>query len=56
MRRRDTLSIKDVREDDNGNYTCELLLGNFVVRRTTELSVTGKERFHSRFIELVQRV
>ncbi|TWW64148.1 Interleukin-1 receptor accessory protein-like 1 [Takifugu flavidus] len=42
-RRRDTLSIKEVREDDIGNYTCELLFGNFVVRRTTELSVTGKE-------------
>ncbi|XP_070711735.1 interleukin-1 receptor accessory protein-like 1 [Pempheris klunzingeri] len=38
-RRRDTLSIKEVREDDNGNYTCELQFGNFVVRRTTELSV-----------------
>ncbi|CAB1446542.1 unnamed protein product [Pleuronectes platessa] len=40
-RRRDTLSIKEVREDDIGNYTCELQLGNFVVRRTTELSVTA---------------
>ncbi|KAA8579589.1 hypothetical protein FQN60_006682 [Etheostoma spectabile] len=39
-RRRDTLSIKEVREDDIGNYTCELQFGNFVVRRTTELSVT----------------
>lgn len=44
-RRRDTLSIKEVREDDIGNYTCELQFGNFVVRRTTELSVTGKEKF-----------
>uniref|UniRef100_A0A3Q1FT00 Ig-like domain-containing protein n=1 Tax=Acanthochromis polyacanthus TaxID=80966 RepID=A0A3Q1FT00_9TELE len=44
-RRRDTLSIKEVREDDIGNYTCELPFGNFVVRRTTELSVTGKETF-----------
>lgn len=42
-RRRDILSIKEVREDDIGNYTCELQFGNFVVRRTTELSVTGKE-------------
>lgn len=41
-RRRDTLSIKEVREDDIGNYTCELQFANFVVRRTTELSVTGK--------------
>ncbi|CAG06714.1 unnamed protein product, partial [Tetraodon nigroviridis] len=39
-RRRDTLSIKEVGEDDIGNYTCELQFGNFVVRRTTELSVT----------------
>uniref|UniRef100_A0A8C4IKG1 Interleukin-1 receptor accessory protein-like 1 n=1 Tax=Dicentrarchus labrax TaxID=13489 RepID=A0A8C4IKG1_DICLA len=40
-RRRDILSIKEVREDDIGNYTCELQFGNFVVRRTTELSVTA---------------
>ncbi|XP_024918563.1 interleukin-1 receptor accessory protein-like 1 isoform X2 [Cynoglossus semilaevis] len=40
-RRRDTLSIGDVQEDDIGNYTCELQVGNFVVRRTTELSVTA---------------
>lgn len=45
-RRRDILSIKEVREDDIGNYTCELPFGNFVVRRTTELSVTGKIIFH----------
>ncbi|XP_017577564.1 interleukin-1 receptor accessory protein-like 1-B isoform X2 [Pygocentrus nattereri] len=41
VRKRDTLSIKEVREDDIGNYTCELKFGNFVVRRTTELSVTA---------------
>ncbi|XP_043965750.1 interleukin-1 receptor accessory protein-like 1 isoform X3 [Gambusia affinis] len=40
-RRRDTLFIKEVREDDIGNYTCEIPFGNFVVRRTTELSVTA---------------
>ncbi|XP_062303537.1 interleukin-1 receptor accessory protein-like 1-B [Osmerus eperlanus] len=40
-RRRDTLSIKEVREDDIGNYTCELQFGSFLVRRTTELSVTA---------------
>ncbi|MEQ2266784.1 hypothetical protein XENORESO_018429 [Xenotaenia resolanae] len=45
-RRKDILSIKEVREDDIGNYTCELPFGNFVVRRTTELSVTGKRIFH----------
>ncbi|XP_055040604.1 interleukin-1 receptor accessory protein-like 1-B isoform X2 [Misgurnus anguillicaudatus] len=37
----DVLSIKNVREDDIGNYTCELQFGSFVVRRTTELSVTA---------------
>ncbi|KAM6945590.1 interleukin-1 receptor accessory protein-like 1-B isoform 2-T2 [Aplochiton taeniatus] len=41
VRRRDTLSIKEVREDDIGNYTCELQYGGFVVRRTTVLSVTA---------------
>lgn len=40
------MAIKEVREDDIGNYTCELQFGNFVVRRTTELSVTGKETLH----------
>ncbi|XP_068612298.1 interleukin-1 receptor accessory protein-like 1-B [Brachionichthys hirsutus] len=40
-RRRDTLSIREVREADIGNYTCELKFGSFVVRRTTELSVTA---------------
>lgn len=42
VRRKDMLSIKEVREDDIGNYTCELTFGTFLVRRTTELSVTGK--------------
>ncbi|RXM99533.1 Interleukin-1 receptor accessory protein-like 1 [Acipenser ruthenus] len=41
VRRKDTLIIREVREDDIGNYTCELQFGNFVVRRTTELTVTG---------------
>ncbi|XP_051529294.1 interleukin-1 receptor accessory protein-like 1-B [Myxocyprinus asiaticus] len=41
IRKADLLSIKDVREDDIGNYTCELQFGSFVVRRTTELSVTA---------------
>ncbi|XP_077574141.1 interleukin-1 receptor accessory protein-like 1 [Stigmatopora nigra] len=40
-RKGETLSIQEVREDDVGNYTCELQFGNFVVRRTTELSVTA---------------
>ncbi|KAG1959766.1 interleukin-1 receptor accessory protein-like 1-A [Pimephales promelas] len=37
----DLLSIQEVREDDIGNYTCELLFGGFLVRRTTYLSVTA---------------
>ncbi|XP_059576814.1 interleukin-1 receptor accessory protein-like 1 isoform X2 [Alligator mississippiensis] len=39
--RKDTLVIQEVREDDIGNYTCELKYGIFVVRRTTELTVTA---------------
>ena len=42
LQRRDTLSIREVKEDDIGNYTCEVTFGGFVVRRTTELTVTGK--------------
>uniref|UniRef100_A0A8C5A5T2 Interleukin-1 receptor accessory protein-like 1 n=1 Tax=Gadus morhua TaxID=8049 RepID=A0A8C5A5T2_GADMO len=41
LRTRDTLSIQEVLEDDIGNYTCELQFGSFLVRRTTELSVTA---------------
>ncbi|XP_051966989.1 interleukin-1 receptor accessory protein-like 1-B [Xyrauchen texanus] len=41
VRKADLLSIKDVWGDDIGNYTCELQFGTFVVRRTTELSVTA---------------
>ncbi|TNN47722.1 Interleukin-1 receptor accessory protein-like 1-B [Liparis tanakae] len=40
-RRRDTLSIKEVREDDIGNYTCELQFGSFVApdqKRVTDCS------------------
>ncbi|XP_032889070.1 interleukin-1 receptor accessory protein-like 1 isoform X2 [Amblyraja radiata] len=37
----DTLLLREVTEEDVGNYTCELKFGNFVVRRTTELSVTA---------------
>lgn len=44
--KRDTLLIREVREDDIGNYTCELKYGGFVVRRTTELTVTGKPVFN----------
>uniref|UniRef100_A0A8C6S2I4 Interleukin-1 receptor accessory protein-like 1 n=1 Tax=Neogobius melanostomus TaxID=47308 RepID=A0A8C6S2I4_9GOBI len=38
---KDFLNIREVREEDTGNYTCELQLGSFVVRKTTELSVTA---------------
>lgn len=44
MFKKDTLIIREVREDDIGNYTCELKYGYFVVRRTTELTVTGNYR------------
>ncbi|XP_043105606.1 interleukin-1 receptor accessory protein-like 1-A [Puntigrus tetrazona] len=37
----DMLSIQEVNEEDIGNYTCELVFGGFLVRRTTYLSVTG---------------
>lgn len=36
-----SLWIPEVMEDDGGNYTCELKYGSRVVRRTTELKVTG---------------
>lgn len=38
---KESLYIREVREEDTGNYTCELQLGGFVVRKTTELSVTA---------------
>lgn len=44
MFKKDTLVIREVREDDIGNYTCEVKYGIFVVRRTTELTVTGNHR------------
>ncbi|KAJ0009501.1 hypothetical protein NQD34_001203 [Periophthalmus magnuspinnatus] len=40
---RDSLYIREVKEEDTGNYTCELQLGTFVVRKTTELSVTAPQ-------------
>lgn len=43
FQKRDILSIQEVKEDDIGNYTCEVQFGGFVVRRTTELTVTGKK-------------
>ncbi|XP_029315277.1 interleukin-1 receptor accessory protein-like 1-A isoform X4 [Cottoperca gobio] len=41
IQKRDILSIQEVKEDDIGNYTCEVQFGDFVVRRTTELTVTA---------------
>ncbi|KAM7389006.1 hypothetical protein PAMP_023006 [Pampus punctatissimus] len=33
--------IPEVEEGDGGNYTCELQYGSRLVRRTTQLKVTG---------------
>ncbi|XP_067372783.1 interleukin-1 receptor accessory protein-like 1-A isoform X2 [Channa argus] len=41
IQKRDILSIQEVKEDDIGNYTCEVQFGGFLVRRTTELTVTA---------------
>ncbi|KAG7260574.1 hypothetical protein CRUP_035537, partial [Coryphaenoides rupestris] len=41
LRRRDSLSIQEVTEEDIGNYTCEVRFGGFVVRRTAHLTVTA---------------
>ncbi|XP_060944958.1 interleukin-1 receptor accessory protein-like 1-A [Limanda limanda] len=41
IQKRDILTFQDVKEDDIGNYTCEIQFGGFVVRRTTELTVTA---------------
>lgn len=43
IQKRDILSFQEVTEDDIGNYTCEIQFGGFVIRRTTELTVTGKK-------------
>ncbi|KAK2849523.1 hypothetical protein Q5P01_009357 [Channa striata] len=36
--------IPEVEEGDGGNYTCELQYGSRLVRRTTQLKVTGRTR------------
>lgn len=36
--------IPEVEEGDGGNYTCELQYGSRLVRRTTQLKVTGTTR------------
>lgn len=50
--------IPEVKEDDGGNYTCELQYGSRLVRRTLQLKVTGEKAassmldlFHLIFIE-----
>lgn len=40
------LLIQEVQEEDGGNYTCELKYEGKLVRRTTELKVTGKNLFY----------
>lgn len=40
------LLIQEVQEEDGGNYTCELKYEGKLVRRTTELKVTGRDQFH----------
>lgn len=42
VQKENTLSIEDVQEEDGGNYTCELKFEGKLIRRTTELIVTGK--------------
>ncbi|KAJ0070122.1 hypothetical protein NL108_002421, partial [Boleophthalmus pectinirostris] len=39
------LTFEEVTEEDIGNYTCEVQFGGFLVRRTTELIVTGKSQY-----------
>ncbi|KAM7338651.1 hypothetical protein ACRRTK_002135 [Alexandromys fortis] len=41
------LLIQEVQEEDGGNYTCELKYEGKLVRRTTELKVTGIYSFFS---------
>lgn len=40
------LLIQEVQEEDGGNYTCELKYEGKLVRRTTELKVTGRNSFY----------
>lgn len=39
--------IPEVEEGDGGNYTCELQYGSRLVRRTTQLKVTGRKNLRS---------
>ncbi|XP_023192205.1 interleukin-1 receptor accessory protein-like 1-B isoform X3 [Xiphophorus maculatus] len=41
FQRGNKLFFQEVKEDDIGNYTCEIQFGGFAVRRTTELTVTA---------------
>nr|XP_014347804.1 PREDICTED: interleukin-1 receptor accessory protein-like 1 [Latimeria chalumnae] len=44
VNKRDALHIREVREDDIGNYTCEMKFGDFIVSRTTQLILTGEKK------------
>lgn len=51
------LLIQEVQEEDGGNYTCELKYEGKLVRRTTELKVTGRSSFyHSITSEILSRI
>uniref|UniRef100_A0A8C7YL56 Interleukin 1 receptor accessory protein-like 1a n=1 Tax=Oryzias sinensis TaxID=183150 RepID=A0A8C7YL56_9TELE len=41
IQKKDILFIQEVTEEEIGNYTCEVQFSGFVVRRTTELTVTA---------------
>lgn len=43
VQKENSLLIQDVQEEDGGNYTCELKFEGKLIRRTTELKVTGKD-------------
>lgn len=45
VQKENTLLIQDVQEEDGGNYTCELKFEGKLIRRTTELKVTGKKTY-----------
>lgn len=48
--------FQEVKEDDIGNYTCEIQFGGFVVRRTTELTVTGMKTHNLLAVIFVHRI
>lgn len=50
------LLIQEVQEEDGGNYTCELKYEGKLVRRTTELKVTGKNSFYQTVVNKILSV